>query len=216
MTRKLAALIAALVLSLTSGVRPDDGRCPRPSAAHSRAPAAPASPVDQTKVPHYFGPYPNWANSPLTLPDATVVITGAGTGAKAEATVGANGAITGITVLDGGQGYGNAKVDIQSDVGDRRAGRRDHHQEGRRRLDHRERPGHRLHGTDGVVQRQWWRRGDRLRRRRCRQLTTPGDGYSFPTVDFDLPDDPNGVQAQGHAVCGDPHPDCSRGSTRPS
>ena len=33
-----------------------------------------ASPVDQTKVPHYFGPYPNWANSPLTLPDATVTI----------------------------------------------------------------------------------------------------------------------------------------------
>ena len=21
---------------------------------------------DPTKIPHYFGPYPNWANSPLT------------------------------------------------------------------------------------------------------------------------------------------------------
>ena len=40
-----------------------------------RADAAPASPVDESKVPHYFGPYPNWANSPLTLPDATVTIT---------------------------------------------------------------------------------------------------------------------------------------------
>ena len=27
---------------------------------------APASAADQSKVPHYFGPYPNWANSPLT------------------------------------------------------------------------------------------------------------------------------------------------------
>ena len=39
---------------------------------------APANPTDETKVPHYFGPYPNWANSPLTMPDAQVVITGNG------------------------------------------------------------------------------------------------------------------------------------------
>ena len=43
-------------------------------------------------------------------------------------------------------------------------------------------------------------------------LSVTGVGYSFPTVDFDLPDDPNGVQAQGHAVCGAPHPDCNRGT----
>ena len=36
-----------------------------------------------------------------------------------------------------------------------------------------------------------------------------GEGYKFPTVDFDLPDDPNGTQAQGHAVCADPYPDCN-------
>ena len=36
-----------------------------------------------------------------------------------------------------------------------------------------------------------------------------GSGYRFPTVDFDLPDDPNGVQAQGHAVCAAPYPDCN-------
>ena len=147
----------------------------------------------------------------MTLPDATVVITGDGTGAKAEATVGANGAITAITLTDGGQGYNNAKVDIQSDAGDWCCGRRDDRQEGRCRLGHRDRSGRGLHGPDGVLQRQWWRRGDRLRWRRCRHRHDAGDGYSFPTVDFDLPDDPNGVQAQGHAVCGDPHPDCSRG-----
>ena len=74
--------------------------------------AAPGSPTDETKVPHYFGPWPNWANSPLTLPDAQVVITGNGTGAEAVATVGANGAVTGITVTNGGSGYSNAKIDI--------------------------------------------------------------------------------------------------------
>src|SRR5512134_1027206 len=31
-------------------------------------------PVDETKIPHYFGPYPNWANSPFTLQDAVVTI----------------------------------------------------------------------------------------------------------------------------------------------
>jgi len=47
-----------------------------PPAAVS-APAAlnaPTSPTDVTKVPHYFGPYPNWANSPQVLSDAVVDI----------------------------------------------------------------------------------------------------------------------------------------------
>jgi hypothetical protein len=43
---------------------------------------------DPTKIPHYFGPYPNWANSPLTTVDANIQLTdtcdgGAGTGATA-------------------------------------------------------------------------------------------------------------------------------------
>ena len=32
-------------------------------------------------------------------------------------------------------------------------------------------------------------------------LTDPGSGYTMPTVDFDLPDDPNGVTATGHVTC---------------
>ncbi|PXA64683.1 hypothetical protein CVS29_14120 [Arthrobacter psychrochitiniphilus] len=40
--------------------------------------AVPSSATDSTKVPHYFGPYPNWANSPQTLADAMVSI-GVGT-----------------------------------------------------------------------------------------------------------------------------------------
>ena len=31
--------------------------------------------------------------------------------------------------------------------------------------------------------------------------TTAGTGYSFPTVDIDYPDGPDGVQATAHAVC---------------
>ncbi len=30
---------------------------------------------DPTKHPHYFGPYPNWANSPFTAADANIVFT---------------------------------------------------------------------------------------------------------------------------------------------
>src|SRR5574341_1805626 len=84
---------------------------------NTQATAMPMVPTDETKVPHYFGPYPNWANSPFTLPDAQVVITGDGTGATAQATVGANGAITGITITDPGSGYSSAKVDIISSTG---------------------------------------------------------------------------------------------------
>ncbi len=34
----------------------------------------PLSPTDETQVPHYFGPYSNWANSPQVLVDAVVTI----------------------------------------------------------------------------------------------------------------------------------------------
>src|SRR5665647_1793354 len=74
--------------------------------------ALPSSSTDQTVVPHYFGPWPNWALSPLTLSDANVTITGDGTGATATATVGGNGAVTGITVTDPGSGYTSAAVGI--------------------------------------------------------------------------------------------------------
>lgn len=82
------------------------------TGSQESATANPGSPVDETKVPHYFGPYPNWANSPLTLADATVTITGSGIGAEAVATVGANGAITDITIVNPGSGYITATVSI--------------------------------------------------------------------------------------------------------
>ncbi len=70
--------------------------------------AGPTSPVDETKVPHYFGPYPNYANSPQSVGDATVTISGDGSGAEATATVGVNGAITGITITKPGSNYTTA------------------------------------------------------------------------------------------------------------
>jgi len=76
------------------------------------AAAMPADPQDESKVPHYFGPNPNWANSPFTLPDVQVTIVGDGSGAAAVASVGGNGAITGIEIVDPGIGYTTATVEI--------------------------------------------------------------------------------------------------------
>src|SRR5450631_3853222 len=85
-----------------------------PAAAKAAAPAVapaalngPASPTDKSKVPHYFGPYPNFVNSPQVLSDAVVTITGGGgEGAVGRATVDPKtGAVTAITVTKPGEGY---------------------------------------------------------------------------------------------------------------
>jgi len=84
--------------------------------------------LDPGAVPHYFGPYANWAYSPLptgavasvtltsggsgyTAPTVTIVdLYGTGTGATASATV-TGGVITGIT-FSGGSGYSAPQVVI--------------------------------------------------------------------------------------------------------
>lgn len=171
------------------------------------ASGAPTSAVDESKVPHYFGPYPNWANSPLTLPDAQVVITGNGTGATAEATVGANGAITAITITNGGQGYSNAKAAItgsgtgaQADLAIVKKGAVVSVSVTNRGGGYTE-PSVSFSGNRGATATAYGA-VDSV------DLPTPGTGYKFPTVDFDMPDDPNGVQARGHAVCAEPYPTC--------
>ena len=170
--------------------------------------AAAAPPADIPGVPHYFGPYPNWANSPLASPDATVTITGDGTGATAVATVGANGAITAIDVTNGGSGYGTAKVTITGS------------------------------GTGAAADAELIRKGavsaitvtnggagytapvvtisgngtgataTAYGSVNTVNVTANGTGYTFPTVTFDLPDAQNGTQATGHAICAAPYPDC--------
>jgi FtsP/CotA-like multicopper oxidase with cupredoxin domain len=70
------------------------------------APTHAAMPMPQAS-PHYFGPYPNYANSPLRIPAVLVTLSGGnGSGATAEATVDpATGALTDIAVVTPGSGY---------------------------------------------------------------------------------------------------------------
>lgn len=71
---------------------------------------APASALGEPKVPHYFGPYPNWALSPLRLPNVFIELKdGGGSGATAAAEVDPqSGALTAITVTNPGSGYTSA------------------------------------------------------------------------------------------------------------
>jgi FtsP/CotA-like multicopper oxidase with cupredoxin domain len=172
----------------------------------SPASAMPAASVDETKVPHYFGPNPNWANSPFTLPDVQVEITGDGTGATAEATVGANGAIAGITVTNPGADYTSAGVLITG-AGTGADASAFVTASGLVTSIVVDNPGDPLNGgyslpvvtvglgseTDATA--TAYGGVDVL------TLGDPGFGYQMPTIEFDMPDDPNGVQAQAHAVC---------------
>ncbi|DAC72618.1 MAG TPA: hypothetical protein DSN98_04350 [Thermoplasmata archaeon] len=93
------------------------------------------SPVNASIVPHFFGPYPNWANSPLpsgTVTNITIVsggqgytapivtignlYNGNGIGATANATV-TNGVITKITLVSGGSGYNSPYISITDSTG---------------------------------------------------------------------------------------------------
>ena len=175
----------------------------------SQGEAAPSSPTDGSKVPHYFGPNPNWALSPLTLPDATVTITTTGSHdvtATAQATVGfangANGVITGITITNPGAGYTSADVVITgagsgaaasavvttstavTAVNVTGAGAAY------------TKPLVTISGGGGTTQATATAYGgvDAI------TITSPGAGYTFPTVDFDAPNDPNGTPATAHAT----------------
>jgi FtsP/CotA-like multicopper oxidase with cupredoxin domain len=163
-----------------------------------QATAMPMDPTDETKVPHYFGPYPNWANSPLTLPDATVTITGNGSGAEAVATVGANGAITAITITNPGSGYSNARAEItgsgtgaMADVTIVRKGSVVAVTLNSPGTGYTA-PVVTFSGNGGAAATAYGGVEQVF-------LANGGSGYSMPTVEFDLPDGPDGVQAKGHA-----------------
>jgi FtsP/CotA-like multicopper oxidase with cupredoxin domain len=112
MTRKLATFCVAMMLCLGVVGQATAAVVPRSADQATTASSMPSGPTDESKVPHYFGPNPNWALSPLTTADVAVEIVGDGTGATAIASVGANGEVTGITITDPGSGYSAATVNI--------------------------------------------------------------------------------------------------------
>jgi len=121
-TKKLLRIPFSLMVILSmllGGVQVSAQPASAPDPAGAQAPAAmPAGPTDETKVPHYFGPYPNWANSPFTLPNATVEIQGDGAGATAVALVDpVTQGITSIQVTSPGVGYSTANVLISGGDG---------------------------------------------------------------------------------------------------
>lgn len=175
---------------------------------------APISPTDATKVPHYFGPWPNWANSPFTTPDATVTIAdngGPGAGATAVANVSMDpatrGQIADITITNPGVGYTDPIVTITGPGLDATADAT-------------------FLTTSAVTAINVTGGGAGYAAMPAVTLTPPatpggttavaiarggvdavivnagGSGYQFPTVSFDSPSDPNGVAARGHVVCG--------------
>ncbi len=173
------------------------------SSSIQRGAAMPISEVDESKVPHYFGPYPNWALSPLTLPNVAVNIVGDGVGAQASASVGGNGSVTAITITNPGSGYTSATVGFTSTNG---AGAQadavvstsgvvtsivvDANGAGYIT------PTVTISGGGTITQATATAYGSVY----TLTLDTFGSGYSMPTVDFDMPDDPNGVQAKAHAT----------------
>ncbi len=190
-TLAAAALVGALAVAL-------------PGLTSTAAQAAkPTGPTDPSKVPHYFGPWPNWALSQLTTPTAAVEITGSGTGATASANVDPlTGGIATIDVTNAGSGYtGGATVTINGGdpgnaatatatvttsgsvtgytVGTAGSGYRSFDVT----LTGGAGTGATAQGSGGV---------DPI------TITDGGRDYVMPVVEFDMPDLANGVQAKGH------------------
>ena len=176
----------------------------------SNVTAMPAGPTDETEVPHYFGPYPNWANSPFTQPDAAVTITVAsgclGSGAAADATVGVGGAITAIIITSPGNDYAAsgkcAPLILITGSGTGAAAKATVTRSGAVVGVTVDTPGSGYNdpqvefignATDGASATAYGG-VDQV------TVTNGGSGYTYPTVDFDLPDAPDGVQAKGHVA----------------
>ena len=186
--------LAALVFAGTLVLAAPFGSLPGASAASGSA-------TDPTVIPHYFGPWPNWANSPLTVSKAAVTITGAGTGAEAVAQVDpVSGGIASIEVTNPGHDYTSGTTVTVSGgttaatatavvaasgavVGFTAvtpgAGYTSFHVA----LSAGGGTGATAIASGGV---------DAVK------ISDGGKGYTMPTVDFDLPDSPDGVQAKAH------------------
>jgi FtsP/CotA-like multicopper oxidase with cupredoxin domain len=164
----------------------------------------PANDKDESKVPHYFGPNPNWANSPFRLPDVAVELTnGGGSGATAAAEVDpVSGAITSIKVTNPGSGYTSApNVVITSKTGSSASATAivDYSGTvGAITVDNAgagyTTPKATISGGGATIDATATVYGgvDAV------QVTDGGHGYTMPTVEFGLPQSPTGIQATGH------------------
>src|SRR6478736_4746773 len=194
----LSAIVASaatvLALGLQAGVVP----------ATVAAASPPTGATDASKVPHYFGPWPNWANSPLTLPTATVSITDAGTGAGATAVaqVRPDGSIGAINLTAPGHDYTSPTVTINAPTaagGTQATATATVKATGAVVSASVTAAGSGYSGLAATVTGDGAGAGvtpsggvDAV------ALTDGGAGYTMPTVLIDLPDDPNGTRATGH------------------
>lgn len=171
-----------------------------PAAAAS---SLPSSATDESKVPHYFGPSPNWANSPLTMSTADVTISGAGADATAVAQVDpGTGGIDKILVTAPGHDYtaDTTTVTVKGTSGTAATTTATVTSSGGV-------TGAKVqNGGSGYVKFQVDVTGgggsgasltasggvDAV------AISDGGSGYTMPTVSFDLPDDPGGTIAKGH------------------
>lgn len=194
------AAVAALLVSTSVGALGVVGG----TVTTVQAAGLPSSPTDATKVPHYFGPWANWANSPFTTSTAQVDIvdTGTGTGATAVAKINpTTGVVTGIDVTAPGHDYDPATTTVTVTGGTTDA------------------TGTVTVATGGaVVGLTVTAPGSGYAQLKAEvtggggtgaavtpsggvdavHLADGGTGYTMPTVDFDLPDDPNGTIAKAH------------------
>ncbi len=127
---------AAATRAANKGLKPGlSGSRKYSPAGAAQAPAGAPAAMDPGGVPHYFGPYPNWANSPLptgpitnltldvggsgysATPTVTIAdVYGTGSGATASATV-VGGVITALTLTNAGTGYSAPIVFIDDPTG---------------------------------------------------------------------------------------------------
>jgi FtsP/CotA-like multicopper oxidase with cupredoxin domain len=191
-------MIASLLMGATTQVSAKE---PPKSGVERGTSAKPVGPTDETKVPHYFGPWPNWANSPFTLPNAAITIAGAGTGAEAVAEVDPQtGGIASIQVISPGSDYAAESTTVTIDGGNGDALAVAHVGVVTQVTVAPPGAGYRaplvaFSGGGAAVQAT----GTAYGSVNAVTITNGGGGYAFPTVEFELPNDPNGVRATGHA-----------------
>ncbi len=189
---RLGALMVAGMLVLAA---------PLGQATLRAAAAPPTSATDEKAVPHYFGPYPNWALSPLTLSKAAVAVTGSGSGAEAVAQVDpATGGISAINVTSPGRDYTSGTT-VTITGGSTNATATATVSTTGVVIGFTNVVGGAGYSAPAVALTGGGGSGatalasgeiDAIR------ITDGGSGYTMPTVDFDLPDDPNGVSPKAH------------------